>query len=68
MNTPVPILLSKQDIAALLSVRPRTVNRLVARGLLARPLYLSRTCARWPREAVDAMLTRLSGESEGVAK
>jgi prophage regulatory protein len=55
-------LLSVKQVAARLSVTPRTVWRWVAKGALPRPLRLSEGCVRWFDRDVDEFLAGLTRE------
>jgi prophage regulatory protein len=52
-------LLSAKQVAARLSVTPRTVWRWVAEGKLPRPLRLSTKCVRWWSSDVERFLEAL---------
>ena len=49
-------LLSQTEVARLLRVVPRTVQRMVARGELPAPIQLSPSCVRWRRADLDSWL------------
>ena len=54
-------LLDKRGVAALLSLSPRTISAMLARGELPH-VRLSKRCVRFPRRAVlDAMTRRTIG-------
>lgn len=53
-HTPqLPVLLTVDDVAALLRCSPRTVHRLTERGRIPRPCRLG-SLLRWPRVQVEA--------------
>ena len=54
-------LLDKRGVAALLSLSPRTISAMLARGELPH-VRLSKRCIRFPKQAVlDAMARRTVG-------
>ena len=54
-------LLDKRGVAALLSLSPRTISSMLARGELPH-IRLSKRCIRYPKQAVlDAMARRTVG-------
>ena len=54
-------LLDKRGVAALLSLSPRTISAMLARGELPH-IRLSKRCIRFPKQAVlDAMARRTVG-------
>ena len=54
-------LLDKRGVAALLSLSPRTISAMLARGELPH-VRLSKRCIRYPKQAVlDAMARRTVG-------
>ena len=54
-------LLDKRGVAALLSLSPRTISAMLARGELPH-IRLSKRCIRYPKQAVlDAMARRTIG-------
>ena len=54
-------LLDKRGVAALLSLSPRTISAMLARGELPH-VRLSKRCIRFPKQAVlDAMAQRTVG-------
>jgi predicted DNA-binding transcriptional regulator AlpA len=54
----LPELMTVKQVAAVLTVTPRTVWRWVAQGALPRPLRLSAGCVRWWGEDVLNFLCR----------
>jgi len=51
-------LFSPDDLARILGVCRRTVQRYVERGVLPQPIRLSERVARWPREAIEEAFRR----------
>ena len=58
----VPSLLTAGDVAGLLRVAPRTVQRMVAAGEFPRPIPITPGRARWRRSDVDAWLEQRGTE------
>jgi excisionase family DNA binding protein len=51
-----PELLSAQQVAERLSISVRTVQRMVQRGELPRPIRYNRKLIRWPTAEIEAYL------------
>jgi excisionase family DNA binding protein len=49
-------MLTIRDVAFLLAVSIRTVNRLVQQGKLAAPVHLGARCVRWRAEDVRKLM------------
>jgi predicted DNA-binding transcriptional regulator AlpA len=60
-------LLTKREVARLVGLSVRTIERYVALGLFPQPIRLSRRCVRWRRKHIDAYLERLY-HSNGAAR
>lgn len=56
-----PSYLSRSTLAAELDVSESTVDEMVRRGVLPRPLRLSSGCVRWSWQAVEQALSSLGG-------
>lgn len=56
-----PSYLSRSTLAAELDVSESTVDEMVRRGVLPRPLRLSSGCVRWSWAAVEQALASLGG-------
>lgn len=54
---------SRKSLAAALEIGETTVDEMVRRGVLPKPVKLSSGCVRWRWESVDRALMSLSGES-----
>jgi predicted DNA-binding transcriptional regulator AlpA len=59
-----PSFLNKASLAAELDVCESTVDELVRRGVLPRPLRLTAGCVRWEWKAVELALASLGGSTE----
>lgn len=57
-----PAYLSKRTLARELDLSESTVDEMVRRGVLPKPLRLSTGCIRWSWEAVSASLASLAPE------
>ena len=59
-------LLTKKDVAELIGVEVRTLERWIAIGNFPRPMKVagSSHCLRWRRSIVDRYLEKLARESE----
>jgi excisionase family DNA binding protein len=57
-------LLSKKELARLLGVSFRSIDRHVAAGQLPRPIKVG-ALSRWRREDIDAWLTSQAAKAEG---
>lgn len=55
---------SKATLAAALDVSESTVDELVRRGVLPKPIKLTPGCVRWSWKAVEDALASLSGTSD----
>jgi predicted DNA-binding transcriptional regulator AlpA len=58
---------SKATLAAALDVAESTVDELVRRGVLPRPLKLTPGCVRWSWTAVEQALASLAGTTDDNA-
>ena len=58
---------SKATLATALDVSESTVDELVRRGVLPKPLKLTPRCARWSWTAVQQALTSLAGVSDDAS-
>lgn len=63
MTAPTPYL-SRASLAAALEISESTVDEMVRRGVLPRPVKLSSGCVRWRWESVDRALASLGGEGD----
>lgn len=54
--------LTRASLAAALEISESTVDEMVRRGVLPRPVKLSAGCVRWRWETVDQALASLGGE------
>lgn len=59
-----PSYLSKAGLAHELSISETTVDEMVRRGVLPRPVRLSSGCIRWRWETVDMALASMGGERD----
>lgn len=59
--------LSRASLAAALEISESTVDEMVRRGVLPRPVKLSAGCVRWRWESVDRALASLGGEDNHAA-
>lgn len=64
MNAPAPYL-SKSSLARHLEVSETTVDEMVKRGVLPRPVKLSAGCVRWRWETVDQALASRGPSDQG---
>ena len=55
--------LSRKSLATQLEIGESTVDEMVRRGVLPKPVRLSAGCVRWRWESVDRALLSLGGES-----
>lgn len=62
--TRTPAYVSRATLAAELEVGESTVDELVKRGILPRPVNLSPGCVRWQWDAVRATLASLGTEPD----
>lgn len=62
-----PSYLSRASLARELDVSESTVDELVRRGVLPKPIRLSNGCVRWSWGAVTASLASLDGAAETAA-
>lgn len=65
--TPPPAYLSRASLAEQLDMSESTVDEMVRRGVLPRPLRLSSGCVRWSWAAVEAALASLAGSIQHAA-
>lgn len=54
--------LTRASLAAALEISESTVDEMVRRGVLPKPVKLSAGCVRWRWETVDRALASLGGE------
>ncbi|QAU49927.1 transcriptional regulator [Bradyrhizobium guangzhouense] len=59
-----PSYLSKKSLAHELDMAESTVDEMVRRGVLPKPLKLSAGCVRWSWTAVEQALASLGGTAE----
>lgn len=62
-----PAYLSKAGLAFELSVSETTVDEMVRRGVLPRPIRLSSGCIRWRWETVDMALASMGEATDDAA-
>lgn len=62
--TAPPAYLSRSTLASQLDMSESTVDEMVRRGVLPRPLRLSNGCVRWSWAAVEAALASLAPSGE----
>ncbi len=60
MSTSLPAYMSRATLAHALDMAESTVDEMVRRGILPRPIKLSPGCVRWPWDAVRAALGSLA--------
>lgn len=60
MGTPNPYM-TKASLAQALEISESTVDEMVRRGVIPRPVRLSSGCVRWRWETVDMALASLGG-------
>jgi predicted DNA-binding transcriptional regulator AlpA len=58
--------LSRADLATAIGVSESTVDEMVKRGVLPKPMRLSEGCVRWSVDAVRDALASLEGRSENT--
>lgn len=63
-HTVPPAYLSRSTLAAQLDMSESTVDEMVRRGVLPRPLRLSNGCVRWSWSAVETALASLAGNGQ----
>lgn len=59
-----PSFLSRSSLAIELDISESTVDEMVRRGVLPRPVRLSSGCVRWSWTAVETALASLAGSSD----
>lgn len=59
-----PSFLSRASLAVELDISESTVDEMVRRGVLPKPVKLSSGCVRWSWIAVESALASLSGTSD----
>jgi predicted DNA-binding transcriptional regulator AlpA len=64
LPTRPPSFLSRSSLAAELDVCESTVDELVRRGVIPKPLRLTSGCVRWSWDAVQMALASLGGSTE----
>jgi len=64
MARPVPAYVSRSTLAEQLDMSESTVDEMVRRGVLPRPLRLSNGCVRWCWASVEAALASLGAAGE----
>lgn len=62
-----PAYLSRASLAKELDCCESTIDALMARGVLPKPLRLSPGCVRWDWDSVTMALASLAGESHDAA-
>lgn len=62
-----PSYLSRSTLAAELDIGESTVDEMVRRGVLPKPVKLSTGCVRWSWAAVEAALASLAGTANDTA-
>lgn len=62
-----PAYLSKSGLAFELSISETTVDEMVRRGVIPRPIRLSSGCIRWRWETVDVALTSMGDATDHAA-
>lgn len=62
-----PAYLTRASLAAALEISESTVDEMVRRGVLPKPVKMSAGCVRWRWETVDRALASLGGEGDHVA-
>ena len=67
MSTLAPAYMSKATLATALDISESTVDEMVRRGVLPKPVRLSSGCVRWRWESVDAALASMMPGAEGAA-
>jgi predicted DNA-binding transcriptional regulator AlpA len=60
----IPAYMSRTTLAEQLDVAPSTVDELVKRGVLPKPVKLSSGCVRWSWASVEAALASLAFPTE----
>jgi predicted DNA-binding transcriptional regulator AlpA len=63
-----PSYLSRKTLAAELDVAPSTIDELVKRGVLPKPVHLSNGCVRWPWHDIEAAITSLKNSPPDSAQ
>lgn len=66
-HQPPPAYLSRASLAAQLDMSESTVDEMVRRGVLPRPLRLSNGCVRWSWVSVETALASLAPTGEHKA-
>lgn len=56
--------LTRASLAAALEIAESTVDEMVRRGVIPRPVKLSAGCVRWRWETVDLALASMGGEGD----
>lgn len=62
-----PSFLSRSTLAVELDISESTVDEMVRRGVLPKPLRLSSGCVRWSWTAVETALASLAGSTDDSA-
>jgi predicted DNA-binding transcriptional regulator AlpA len=60
-----PAYMSKATLATTLDISESTVDEMVRRGVLPKPVRLSSGCVRWRWETVDAALASMMPRADG---
>lgn len=66
-RAPVPSYLPKAGLAHELSISETTVDEMVRRGVLPKPIRLSSGCIRWRWETVDMALASMGEAADDAA-
>lgn len=64
MNNRPPSFMSRKELAWEISVSESTVDEMVRRGVLPKPVRLSSGCVRWSWLAVETSLASLAGTTD----
>jgi len=59
-----PLLLTADEVAALLGVDPQTVRRRAARGEMPKPIRLGRRSVRWRRETIERWIADVDADAQ----
>ena len=62
-----PSFLSRSSLAVELDISESTVDEMVRRGVLPKPLKMSAGCVRWSWSAVESALASLAGTTDDGA-
>lgn len=67
-GTPLRLTLSKASLARALDISESTVDELVRRGVLPRPMRFSGGCVRWRLASVERALASIEGSGEHASE